>query len=61
MDGLRDFVTMHREALKEVLDFPRERFTREEAIEEMQKTLDMDRCFAGLVVNIIGRKHTSCS
>lgn len=50
MDGLRDFVTMHREALKEVLDFPRERFTGEEAIEEMQKTLDMDRCFAGLVV-----------
>lgn len=50
MDGLRDFLTVHQEALKGYLDFLREGFAKKEAIDKMQKTLDMDRYSGELVV-----------
>ena len=46
MDGLRDFFTIYRESLKEYPDVLWEKYTKKEAVEEMQKAFCMDRYYA---------------
>ena len=51
MDGLSDFFTQHREAMSEIMNDLKKRFSKEEVIEKMMAYFDLNHYEAKLYVD----------